>query len=148
MDIRLVSADVAWIAEDRLCVPCTVAELAALLHVTPATVRRWCRARCVPELVRARLRSGVLGLFEHKRWEGWSVDQKDGRLWSPAGMSFMPPEVENMGIVRQLNDALRAELTEARAELDQVNGGRVFCGVLPSRHRRPSRAGNPSSTGR
>lgn len=116
VEIRQVSKSVVWISEAHLTVPCELHQVAAWLHVTPATVRRWCRLRHLPALMAERLRTVALGLLDHAKWVSWSIDG-DGRLWSPAGYSFMPAEIEWIGLQRQLNDALRAELDELRAAL-------------------------------
>ena len=84
-------------------------QIAAWVHVTERTVRRWKRGEDPPyaatQLVEL-LSTGNMGIVD-KDWTGWAL--KDGLLVAPNGDRFSPGEVMSMTYWRALARSYQIE---------------------------------------
>lgn len=66
------------------------------------TVRRWLRGEQeMPETARRTVEVLGLGILPWSGWEGFAVDPRGGKLWSPNGYGWSAGELQHWGIVMQ-----------------------------------------------
>lgn len=108
------------------------ADSAAILGVSPRTLRRWRQTGSLPAAQAERLRlldNGDLGTL-HADWTGWKLHR--GRLYTPAGWQIERWELENLPIAYQQIAALDAERAGLVARVRHIErlAGRDRFGML------------------
>lgn len=103
--------DFTWVRR-RACL--TQENVSEMLHVTLKTIQNWEKGRVsIPYSAFKLLK--LLSKYElpHDGWEGWSMGS--GKLWSPAGRSFLPYELAYVGNYFSMARFWMADREKARA---------------------------------
>jgi DNA-binding transcriptional regulator YiaG len=110
----------------RLAMGMTIEQCAAYLRVTPKTIFTWEHERApVPfaefELMRVVLES-VSFKLSHPEWNGWFIDEKNGKLVSPdeRGNCFAPGDLNMLSRAIAESARLSSEVQHLQTELNSA----------------------------